>query len=128
MSEPSPFEANAYAVTYRLLGDASAAHAAAHAAVGALERARERDAGSSHGRHWLYSLTDFAVAEAVASPAATGAGGRASVAARGADGSDVVEDASAGLRGALRRRAPAGRCGTAGHASTVGVVTDVSPD
>ncbi|MDQ2677370.1 MAG: hypothetical protein M3Y51_01400 [Actinomycetota bacterium] len=69
MSDQSPFEANAYAVTYRLLGDAPAAHAAAHEAVRRLQRADQGQ--QDRGRHWLYALTDLAVTEAVASPVAS---------------------------------------------------------
>ena len=100
MSDQSPFEANAYAVTYRLLGDAPAAHAAAHAAVGALDRARQRGDAAMLSRHWLYTLTDLAVTEAVASPAAM----HGVDASRSAAEPATRDDPSAGLRAALRRR------------------------
>ncbi len=101
MSDQSPFEANAYAVTYRLLGDVAAARAASGAAVAALDRARAREGDSPGGRHWLYALTDFAVAEAVASPLATRPSPRPTDPARH---DEAPPDASAGLRAALRRR------------------------
>ncbi len=100
MSDQSPYEANAYAVTYRLLGDAPAAHVAAQAAVAALHRAMERDGAALQGRHWLYPLTDLAVAEAVASPAALHGVDPSRSAAELA----TRDDPSAGLRAALRRR------------------------
>ena len=104
MSDPSPLEANAYAVTYRLLGDVAEARAAAGVATARLEHGAH-----DPNRHWLYTLTDLAVAASVGvadgrsgAPDADASGGRAT--GHGAAGHGATDDPSAGLRAALRRR------------------------
>lgn len=104
MSDPSPLEANAYAVTYRLLGDVAEARAAAGVATARLEHGAH-----DPNRHWLYTLTDLAVAASVG--VADGRSGAPDAGAPGADasggraaGQGATDDPSAGLRAALRRR------------------------
>ena len=109
MSDPSPLEANAYAVTYRLLGDVAEARAAAGVATARLEHGAH-----DPNRHWLYTLTDLAVAASVG--VADGRSGApdagapdagapdAGAADTRAPGGRATDDASAGLRAALRRR------------------------
>ena len=91
--QSSPLEANAYAITFRLLGDAGSARAAAQMAVAQLDRA-----GQDPRRHWLYDLTDLSVAAAVASPVAVRATSTSLGPVPG------PHDPSEGMRAALRRR------------------------
>lgn len=80
------FEANAYAVAYRLLGDRPAAHAASAVAAERLRRA-----GGLSRSDWLYQLVELTL-EQITGPGAP----------PGPPPSD--EDPFAGLRTALRRR------------------------